>query len=162
MLELAEEHWGDIPTYGIKLVDLHKLLEVVLGNSYFTFNKRLYEQIYGAFIGCSVSPPCAIITVYKLEKESIYNDINFRSSPIGLFYGRYVDDSGSLARSKEEAVEYCRRISERDVDGRIRWEVDFPEDNNQYTPFLDTEIKMIAIYASRCLISVSLFEGFTD
>ena len=69
VLELAEEHWGEIPTYGIKLVDLHKLLEVVLGNSYFTFNKRLYEQIYGAFIGCSVSPPCAIITVYKLEKE---------------------------------------------------------------------------------------------
>ena len=141
VLELAEEHWGDIPTYGIKLVDLHKLLEVVLGNSYFTFNKRLYEQIYGAFIRCSVSPPCAISTVYKLGKESINNDINFLSSPIGLFYGRYVDDSGSLARSKEDAVEYCRRISERD-DGRIRWEVDFPEDNNQYTPFLDTEIKI--------------------
>ena len=31
-----------------------------------------------------------------------------------------------LARSKEEAVEYCRRISERDVDGRIRRELDFP------------------------------------
>ena len=91
--------------------------------------------------GCSVSPPCAIITVYKLEKESIYTDINFLSSPIGLFYGRYVDDSGSLARCKKEAVENCNKISERDVDGRIRWEVDFPEDN-QYTPFLDTEIKI--------------------
>ena len=82
---------------------------------------------------CS-KPPCAIITVYKLEKESIYNDINFLSSPIGLFYRRYVDDSGSLARTKEEAVENCKKISKRDVDGRIRWEVDFPDDN-QYTPF---------------------------
>ena len=27
------------------------------------------------------------------------------------------------------------------MDGRIRWEVDFPDDN-QYTPFLDTEIKI--------------------
>ena len=90
VLELAEEHWGEIPTYGIKLADLHKLLEIVLGNSYLTFNKRLYEQIYGAFIGCSVSPVCARITVYKLEKESIYNDINFLSSPIGLFYRRFM------------------------------------------------------------------------
>ena len=72
------------------------------------------------------------------------NDINFLSSPIRLFYGRYVDDSGSLARSKEEAVEYCRRISERDVDGRIKWEVDFPGDDNQYTTILDTEIKISA------------------
>ena len=96
----------------------------------------------GHSLDVQLAPPCVIITVYKIEKESIYNDINFLSSPIGLFYGRYVDDSGSLARSKEEAVEYCRRISERDVDGRIRWEVDFPEDNNQYTPFLDTKIKI--------------------
>ena len=141
VLELAGEHWGEISTYGKRLVDLHKLLEIVLGNSYFTFNKRIYEQIYGTFIGYSVSPPCLIITVYKLENKSIYNDINFLLNPIGLFYGRYVDDSGSLARSKEEAVENCKKLSERDVDGRIRWEVDLPE-GNQYTPFLDTEVKI--------------------
>ena len=136
VLELAEEHWGEIPTYGIKLVDLHKLLEIVLGNSYFTFNQRLYEQIYGAFIGCSVSPHVSLLLYTSLKKRAstFYNDINFLSSPIGLFYRRYVDDSGSLARTKEEAVENCKKISERDVDGRIRWEVDFPDDN-QYTPF---------------------------
>ena len=49
-----------------------------------------------------------------------------------------LDARGDLSCS---AVENFKKISERDLDGRIRWEVDFPDDN-QYTPFLDTEIKI--------------------
>ena len=111
-----------------------------MGNLFFTFNGRLYVQIYGTFIGCSASPPCAIITVYWLEKESIYVDPYYLQSPICLFYGRYVDDSGSLARSKEEARTNCDMISSKDSDGKIKWEVEYPEQDNQYVPFLDTEI----------------------
>ena len=140
VLDLAEQHWEEVETYGLKLVDLQKLLEVVMGNSYFTFNGRLYVQIYGTFIGCSACPPCAIITVYWLEKQSIYIDPYYIQNPISLFYGRYVDDSGSLARSKEEAKTNCDMISNKDIDGKIRWEVEYPEYDNQYIPFLDTEI----------------------
>ena len=140
VLELAEQHWEEVETYGLQLVDLHRLLEVVMGNPFFTFNGRLYVQIYGTFIGCSASPPCAIITVYWLEKESIYVDPYYLQSPIRLFYGRYVDDSGSLARSKEEAKTNCEIISSKDRDGKVKWEVEYPEQDNQYVPFLDTEI----------------------
>ena len=140
VLELAEQHWEEVETYGLQLVDLHRLLEVVMGNPFFTFNGRLYVQIYGIFIGCSASPPCAIITVYWLEKESIYVDPYYLQSPICLFYGRYVDDSGSLARSKEEAKTNCDMISSKDRDRKIKWEVEYPEQDNQYVPFLDTEI----------------------
>lgn len=141
VIELANEHWKEIQTFGLELVDVHRILEVVLRNSFFTFNRRLYQQIYGAFIGCSVSPPCAMITVYKMEKESIYIDPFYLNSPINHFYGRYVDDSGSLARSREEAIANCRRISDMDEDGRILWEVEYPE-GDEYIPFLDTEIKI--------------------
>ena len=140
VLDLAEQHWEEVETYGLKLVDLQKLLEVVMGNSYFTFNGRLYVQIYGTFIGCSASTPCAIITVYWLEKQSIYIDPFYIQNPISIFYGRYVDDSGSLARSKEETKTNCDMISNMGIDGKIRWEVEYPEDDNQYIPFLDTEI----------------------
>ena len=82
VIELAAEYWADIQTYGLELVDLHRLLEIVLGSSYFKFNGRLYNQIYGVFIGCAASPPCAIIKLYKLEKESIYTDAYYLTNPV--------------------------------------------------------------------------------
>ena len=115
-----------------------------MGNPFFTFNGRLYVQIYGTFIGCGASPPCAIITVYWLEKERIYVDPYYLQSPIHLFCGRYVDDSGSPARSKEEARTNCDMISSKDLDsdGKIKWEVEYPEQDNQYVPYIDTQIRI--------------------
>ena len=96
------------------------------------------------FIGCAASPPCVIIKLYKLEKESIYTDAYYltNTNPVRLFYGRYVDDSGSFATSKEAAIHSCSLISSKDSEGRIKWEVKYPEDDQQYVAFLDTEIKV--------------------
>ena len=142
VIKLAAEYWRDIQTYGLEIVDLQRLLEVVLGNSFFMFNGRLYNQIYGVFNGCAASPPCAIIKLYKLEKESIYTDAYYLTNPIRLFYGRYVDDSGSFATSKEAAIHSCSVISSKDHEGRIKWEVEYSENDQQYVPFLDTEIRV--------------------
>ena len=142
VLDLANEHWDSITTFGLELTDLHRILEVVLINSFFTFNNRLYQQTYGAFIGCSVSPPCAMITVYRMEKESIHVDSYYLSSPVRYLYVRYVDDSGSLAYSKEEAIRNCKVISDMDTDGRILWEVEYPDNEDEYVAFLDTEIRI--------------------
>ena len=46
-----------------------------------------------------------------------------------------------LARSKDEAIRNCERISEEDQDKRIKWEVEFPE-GDDYVPFLDTEVRI--------------------
>ena len=43
VLDLANEHWDSVTTFGLELVDLHRILEVVLINSFFTFNNRLYQ-----------------------------------------------------------------------------------------------------------------------
>ena len=153
VLELAEQHWEEVETYGLKLVDLHRLLEVVMGNPFSRFKGRLYVQIYGTFTGCSTSPPCAIITVYWLEKESIYADPYYLQRTIRLFYVRYVDDSGSLARSKEEAKTNCYMTSSKDSDGKIKREVEYPEHDNQYVPFLDTEILILLLIHDNGAIS---------
>ena len=120
VIEFAKECWDQINTYGFRLVDLHQIMETVLSNSFFTFNRRLYRQVFGAFIGCSISPPVAIIRVHALEKRSIYTDLHITAG-IRLYYKRYVDDMGTLARSKDEAIRNCERISEEDQDKRIKW-----------------------------------------
>ena len=115
-------------------------METVLSNSFFTFNHRLYRQVFGAFIGCSISPPVAIIRVHALEKHSIYTDLHITTG-VQLYYKKYVDDMSMLAGSKEEAIRNCERISEEDQDKRIKWEVEFLE-GDDYVPFLDTEVRI--------------------
>ena len=72
------------------------------------------------------------------EVDIIYKQNNnigryYSSSHLNLF-------QWSLTRSKEEAKTNCDMISNKDIDGKIRWEVEYPEYDNQYIPFLDTEI----------------------
>ena len=71
VIEFAKEYWDQINTYGLRLVDLHQIMDTVLSNSFFTFSRRLYRQVFGAFIGCSISPPVAIIRVHAL-KSAVY------------------------------------------------------------------------------------------
>ena len=40
VIELASKYWDRMNNYGLKLVDLHQILEVILSNLYFTFNKN--------------------------------------------------------------------------------------------------------------------------
>ena len=77
-----------------------------------------------------------------MEKESIYVDSYYLSSPVRYLYVRYVDDSGSLAYSKEEVMRNCNMISIMDTDGRILWEIEYRENEDEYVAFLDTDIKV--------------------
>ena len=143
VIDMAEEHWDELDTWGLTLTDLHRILEFVFTNSFFVFNNRLYKQLVGLFMGCKPSPIGAIIRVFMFEKHSIYVDIYFITNPVSKFYKRYVDDAGSLARSKEEAEAMLQLISNQDPSGLLKWELDYPEPG-QFTPFLDTEIKIEA------------------
>ena len=77
--------------------------------------------------------------VYRFEKRSIYTDNYFLTNPIRLFYGRYVDDAGSLTKSKQEAENMLQLISDQDPGGLLKCEIDYPAPG-QFTPFLDAEI----------------------
>ena len=107
------------------------------------FILHIQQQVIPANIRCIYcmlsEPPCAMITVYRMEKESIYVDPYYLSSPVRYLYVRYVDDSGSLAYSREEAIRNCKMISDMDTDGRILWEVEYPDNEDEYVAFLDTE-----------------------
>ena len=106
-----------VPTYGLELrvVELQRLLKVVLGNS-FSCLAVDYTTRYTGFLSV-VQPahrvPSLNYIVYKLKKESIYADAYYLTNPVRLFYGRYVDDSGSFATSKEAAIHSCSK--DRDI-----------------------------------------------
>ena len=112
------------------------ILDFVFTNSYFTYHSRLYLQKIGLFMGCQPSPIGAIVRVYMFERRSIYTDLHVS------FYRRYVDDAGSLANSKEEALRIVESISNEDPDQLLKWEVDYPENSQEFTPFLDTQIRI--------------------
>ena len=53
-----------------------------------------------------------MIGVYRMEKNSIYVETFYISSPVSLYYTRYMDDNSSLARNQEYAEQICRMIGE--------------------------------------------------
>ena len=85
---------------GITLTDVHKILDHILSNSFFTFDNKLYQQLDGLFMSLRPSPVLAIVRMYYLEKNSIYLGVIISPIP---FYGRYVDDGASTAKDKEAA-----------------------------------------------------------
>ena len=137
-MTLASENLDMLTLYGLQLVDIHQILELVFGNAYFCFNQRLYLQLIGLFMGCKPSPIGAIVRVYMFERNSIYIDVYY----LPMFYKRYVDDGAILARSEEHANELFNSIARQDPDGRLEWEVDYPATEETFTPFLSTQIRV--------------------
>ena len=61
---------------------------------------------------------------------------------VSRIYVRYVDDVGTVAESCEEATAAFSCIASEDPNGRLGWEIDFPESDADWTPFLDTQIRI--------------------
>ena len=139
IIELAGEYWSELKTYDILKSDLKRILETIFLNSYFIFDGILYKQIQGLFMGCMPSPFGAIVRVYKFERNSIYIDIAYITN---IFYGRYVDNAGSVAKSEESTHQIMKMIADQDPDKLLKWEIDFLENPDEYTPSLDTEVSI--------------------
>lgn len=136
VIELATEHLDSLNLLGLNLTEVHEILLFVLGNSFFTFDGKLYQQLDGLFMGMPPSPTCAIIRMYHFERNSIYVDIHY----LPILYGRYIDDGASVATDSQSAIQFVNSIAEQDPENKIKWEVDFPAVSSEYTPFLNTEI----------------------
>ena len=136
--EFAAENEDCLDLLGLKLVDVHEMLDLILSNAFFTYHGKLYLQLIGLFMGCKPSPIIAIIRVYMFEKRSIYTDINFLNKP----YGRYIDDAYSLVSTLEEANSMFSLIADEDPDKLLQWEIDFPESDMEFTPFLGTTMRI--------------------
>ena len=137
-MELAEENRNHLQLLGLTLTDVHELLETSLLNSYFVYDRQVYVQRVGFFMGVRPAPIGAIIKMWKLERSSIYTDL--RISP--LFYGRFYDDLSSITSNSRRAQLMCNLIEGQDPDCLIKLTVDYPETREHYTPFLNMEVKI--------------------
>ena len=144
IIGLAAEHIDHLDLRGLTLTEVHLMLELVLSQSIFTYNNKLYLQLVGLFMGCMPSPLGALIRMYNFIRNSIFTDTYYLSSPINLFFGVYMDDLGSLSVSREEACDVLDRISEKDPWKLIKWELDYPESDQHFIPFLSTQIRVDA------------------
>ena len=77
---MASEFIDSLDLLGLKLVDVHQILDLVLGSSFFTFDNKLYQQLIGLFIRCKPSPICAVVRIYTFKKRSIYIDVHYIST----------------------------------------------------------------------------------
>ena len=48
----------------------------------------------------------------------------------------------STAETKEEALALVQQIADQDPDKKLKWEVDFPEQQDDFIPFLNTEVRI--------------------
>ena len=106
------------------------LLTICLENTYFMFNKKLYNQVDGLAIGACTSGFAADIFMYRLEKKAI----NTFTNPPSI-WGRYVDDT--IAKLKKDLVE---QFLEHLNNQHRRLEFTAVEMKDKKLEFLDTRI----------------------
>lgn len=71
-------------------------IRLILNSTFFTFNKRIYKQIFGTPMGSPLSPVIADMVLQDIEEVAIH------SLPFYLpFYFRYVDDIFLAAPSEQ-------------------------------------------------------------
>jgi len=138
VMEFAKENRQSISTYGLHLSDLQELLETTLGKSYFVYNSQVYLQLLGLFMGTNPAPILATVKMWKLEKFSVYVDLRITLPT----YSRFYDDLNGATTNRRKAQQLCNLIEQQDPDKLIKLTVDYPDNQNDYVPFLNTEIKI--------------------
>ena len=119
--------------FGLPTPDIVKLLRIILTNTYFKFQNRLYKQKDGLPMGSSLSGLLAITFIDTLEKRALSN-----VSGIPLFK-RYVDDCFLLAETKEQAFILLDQLNNQHPN--IKFEIELPTNNNELS-LLDFTVKI--------------------
>ena len=65
---------------------------------------------------------------------------NTLSGYLSDFYKRYIDDATSTAVTREEALALVQSIADQDPDKKLKRE--FPENDQDFIPFLNTELRV--------------------
>ena len=112
VLQFAKENRSSIKTYGLKLCDLQELLETTLGKSYFVYNKQVYLQLLGLFMGTNPAPILATVKMWKLERCAIYVDLRITLPT----YSRFYDDLNGATSNSRKAQQLCTLIEQQDTD----------------------------------------------
>lgn len=119
---------------GLQLHQIQKLLTILLDNTYFSFEDKIFQQIRGLPMGSSLSGIMAILFMDTLEKRAL---TSLPSLPI---FRRYVDDCFFLAKDRNEALRVLEVFNSQHEN--IKFEIEFPNDDNKTLSLLDFTVTM--------------------
>ena len=71
--------------------EIRKCVKLIFDNTYFKFDNKFYQQIFGSPMGSPISPLFADLVMEDLENECLTKLKDLGCNPI--FYYRYVDDT---------------------------------------------------------------------
>ena len=114
------------------------VLQTTLGKSYFVYNKQVYLQLLGLFMGTNPAPILATVKMWKLERSAIYVDLRITLPT----YSRFYDDLNGATSNSRRAQQLCTLIEQQDTDKLIKLTLDYPSSRDQFTPFLNTEVRI--------------------
>ena len=120
------------------------ILEVILSNTYFTFNNHTYKQVSGLPMGSSISSLLAITFMNRLENGPL------TTCRVAL-YRRYVDDCCILTTGKEEAEKILNIMNQQH--SSIQFDLELPSEDGVLS-LLDFSIKV----ASDGSVSFNFFQ----
>lgn len=119
--------------HGMKHTHIVTLLNIILSNTYFTYENEIYKQRFGLPMGNSLSGLLAILFMDTLEKASLTQCHN-----IGL-YKRYVDDILCITDNKSNADDILNIFNNQHPS--IKFEIEYPDTNNTLS-LLDFSVQL--------------------
>jgi hypothetical protein len=133
VLQLIDEKFDEIQEKALTLMPFEEFIEglnLILSNCFFSFDNRIYKQIFGSPMGSPVSPVLANLVMEHVE-SSVLERLDFRPP----FFFRYVDDIiTAVPKSKVNSVlENFNSFHER-----IQFTLEMETDNS--ISFLDLKI----------------------
>ena len=138
--------------FGITQKFFKTLLEHSVLNSFFIFNKKIYQQIEGLGMGLPLGPTFANIFMCYHEKKWI-SDCPVDFKPV--FYRRYVDDTFILFKDSSHAPKFLDYLNSKHQNMKFTMETE----NNHQLPFLDCLVTRSDNQFSTSVYRKSTFTG---
>ena len=139
---------------GLERADFKKLLELVLNDSYFNFDKTVYKQIAGLAMGSAASPVIANVFLNHFETTVLNNcPADFKPK----FYRRYLDDTFLLFDNEEQARLFLDFINSKHNNINFTFE----GEDNQCLPFLDVVVSRTGGNFATSVFRKSTFSGLS-
>ena len=123
---LEWERNGSSEVLKVKTESILEALELCLENNYFSFNKKIYQQVGGVGTGIKLAPPYACLGMGKFEKEAFKNE-NSQLHRIKL-WKRFIDDVLMIFEgSKEECESFVNWLNSM-YPGVIKFKYEFSKE----------------------------------
>ena len=138
--------------HGFSRVDVKKLLELAVSDTYFKFDNAIYKQVDGLSMGSAMSPVLANIFLNRFESDYLLNcPLQYRP----FHYKRFLDDTFILFSNAEQATDFFHYFNSKHSNITFTFE----GEQNNFLPFLDVTVERTGNNFSTSVFRKTTFTG---